>query len=208
MINDKAQKARVLDNANLVHYDYSGPDALKEANDVFKGYKENGFATTLKGSNGQILKEFRPTRESGRAKFSNTPTGKLYELKRVNPFDLNEYDFDRDAMVELNRRKRAKARAENADRVKTVRNDFGVKTVNPLKGLEKQPIFEGKNGVYGVEWKNGKLYAGGITNAGVRPEYELDYDDDLSPDENLQRLYEKLKIEDDMFGDLEDIELE
>lgn len=40
-----------------------------------------------------------------------------------------------------------------------------------------------------VDYKDGKLIAGGITNAGVIPEFEVEYDEDFDEDWNLNVLY-------------------
>lgn len=62
-----------------------------------------------------------------------------------------------------------------------------------LKDSGKSPMFEFDDGtVYGVEYKDGKLYAGSITNNGIMREYELEYDNDLDIDANLQNLYDKI----------------
>lgn len=51
--------------------------------------------------------------------------------------------------------------------------------------------FEFPNGeVFTIDFKDGKLIAGGLTNAGVMPEFEIEYDDDFSADWNLQVLYD------------------
>ena len=56
--------------------------------------------------------------------------------------------------------------------------------------------FEMPNGEYfGVQYKDGKLVAGSITNTGMLNEYEIDYDEDFSLDENLSNLYETISEE-------------
>lgn len=61
---------------------------------------------------------------------------------------------------------------------------------NPLKGLRSN-VIEFPNGecVY-IEYKDGKIYAGGATNNGIIHEYEIDYDNDASVDQNIQNLYD------------------
>ena len=73
------------------------------------------------------------------------------------------------------------------------------------------PGFEFEDGDYvGVEYdaESNKLYAGGVFNAGMAQEYEVEYDFDISPDENLQNLYDVIyqkKLEN---GDFDDINFE
>lgn len=63
----------------------------------------------------------------------------------------------------------------------------GVEDVEKLRGES----IEFPNGeVLTIDFKDGKLIAGGVTNAGVIPEFELEYDDDFSTDWNLQALYD------------------
>jgi len=60
-----------------------------------------------------------------------------------------------------------------------------------LKKSGKSPILEMDDGkTYGVEYKDGKLYAGGITNSGIFHDFEIPYDSDFSVEENLQNLYD------------------
>lgn len=40
----------------------------------------------------------------------------------------------------------------------------------------------------GVEYKNGKLYAGFIFNAGISHDWEMDYDNDSTWEKNLEDL--------------------
>ena len=62
---------------------------------------------------------------------------------------------------------------------------------NPLAGIDRQPIIEFPNGDYlYVEYKDGKLSAGGVTNTGMIPEYEMNYDNDISVDQNLNNFYD------------------
>ena len=72
-----------------------------------------------------------------------------------------------------------------------------------LKDSGKSPIFAFDDGtVYGVEYKDGKLYAGSISNAGMSHQYEIDYDDDLDIDVNLQNLYDKIiETEPELLGE-------
>ena len=72
-----------------------------------------------------------------------------------------------------------------------------------LKDSGKSPIFAFDDGtVYGVEYKDGKLYAGSISNAGMSHQYEIDYDDDLDVDVNLQNLYDKIiETEPELLGE-------
>lgn len=44
----------------------------------------------------------------------------------------------------------------------------------------------------GIEYDNGKLYAGFIHNVGMSHNWEIDYDKDFTFDENLQALYENI----------------
>ena len=46
---------------------------------------------------------------------------------------------------------------------------------------------------YYVERQNDKLVAGGARNWGIMPEVEIEYDNDISTDSNLERLYEALQ---------------
>lgn len=67
-----------------------------------------------------------------------------------------------------------------------------VEDDNPLQDIRSN-IIEFPNGDYVyVEYKDGKLIAGGATNTGIIPEYELAYDHDSSVDENLADLYDKI----------------
>lgn len=62
---------------------------------------------------------------------------------------------------------------------------------NPLAEIAKEPILEFPDGSYlYVKWNNGKLTAGGVTNTGMIPEYEMDYDSDISVDQNLNNFYD------------------
>lgn len=79
-----------------------------------------------------------------------------------------------------------------------IRNQMGL-------GEEEEEInnkiggrgFEMDDGRYlNVELKNGKLYAGSATNSGIMQEYSIDYDSDVSLDQNLQNLYDKITEED------------
>lgn len=57
--------------------------------------------------------------------------------------------------------------------------------------LKKNNTIAFDNGVVlGVEYEDGKLYAGSITNTGIMREYEIDYDTESSVDSNLQALYD------------------
>ena len=73
------------------------------------------------------------------------------------------------------------------------------------------PGFEFEDGDYvGVEYdaESNKLFAGGVFNTGMAHEYEVEYDFDISPDENLQNLYDVIyqkKLEN---GDFDDINFE
>lgn len=59
--------------------------------------------------------------------------------------------------------------------------------------LKRDPIIEFENGDYFyVDYIDGKLVAGGATNTGIIPEYEIDYDEDDSFDGNLSRLYDTI----------------
>lgn len=58
------------------------------------------------------------------------------------------------------------------------------------KSLKGQTLEFPNGEVLTIDFKDGKLIAGGVTNAGVIPEFELEYDDDFSTDWNLQVLYD------------------
>lgn len=61
--------------------------------------------------------------------------------------------------------------------------------VNPLADLKKEPVIELDDGtVLGIEYDNGRLFAGSITNSGIIKEYYVDYDAELSLDANLEKL--------------------
>lgn len=67
-------------------------------------------------------------------------------------------------------------------------DDEGVEEIE--KVLEKSNTFEFESGDYCyVGYKDGKLFAGSATNSGIMHDVEIDYDKDLSVDENLERLY-------------------
>lgn len=64
---------------------------------------------------------------------------------------------------------------------------------NPLKDLRSN-VLELSDGDYMyVEYKDGKLYAGPATNVGLMPVVTIDYDRDLSVDQNLQNLYDEIE---------------
>ena len=44
----------------------------------------------------------------------------------------------------------------------------------------------------GVEYENGKLYAGDYTNSGITHLYSVKYDEDFDLDWNLQELYDEI----------------
>lgn len=50
-----------------------------------------------------------------------------------------------------------------------------------------------ESSVLGVEYKEGKLYAGFICNAGMSHDWEIEYDKDFTFEENLQSLYEVIQ---------------
>ena len=87
-----------------------------------------------------------------------------------------DYDFDdEDEAVEK-------------ETVKVEVDDEGVEEIE--KVLEKSNTFEFESGDYCyVGYKDGKLFAGSATNSGIMHDVEIDYDKDLSVDENLERLY-------------------
>lgn len=53
-------------------------------------------------------------------------------------------------------------------------------------------IIEMENSYYYITTENGKMIAGSATNIGIMPEVVIDYDDEISYDENLYNLYEAL----------------
>jgi hypothetical protein len=54
-------------------------------------------------------------------------------------------------------------------------------------------VIEFPNGEYVyIEYRDGKIIAGGATNVGIIPEYEMDYDHDASVDSNLEALYDMM----------------
>lgn len=64
---------------------------------------------------------------------------------------------------------------------------------NPLAGIRNEIELELQNGekfAGHIEYKDGKLIAGGATNTGILPEYSIDYDWDMSVDANLNNLCE------------------
>ena len=83
--------------------------------------------------------------------------------------------------------------------------------VNWMNNNIDMPGFEFEDGDYvGIEYDadSNKLYAGSVFNAGMVHEYEVEYDFDISPDENLQSLYDVIyqkKLEN---GDFDDINFE
>ena len=87
-----------------------------------------------------------------------------------------DYDFDdEDEAVEK-------------ETVKVEVDDEGVEEIE--KVLEKSNTFEFESGDYCyVGYKDGKLFAGSATNSGIMHDVEINYDKDLSVDENLERLY-------------------
>lgn len=69
---------------------------------------------------------------------------------------------------------------------------------NPIKDIRTN-VLEFENGgdyidLY-IDYKDGKLIAGMTTNAGIVPEYQIEYDDEKSVDENLQNLYDEIIAE-------------
>lgn len=73
----------------------------------------------------------------------------------------------------------------------TKRREFFAEDLSDL-GI-KNNIIEFPSGDYVyVDFQNGKLIAGGCTNNGIIPEYEIDFDEDLSVEANLENLYDEI----------------
>lgn len=85
-----------------------------------------------------------------------------------------------------------------------------IKDMDPLqeylKETKQEPIFEFDNGdPLFVEFENGKLYAGVLTNTGVMHDYEMDYDFDLSIENNLSEFYNQIIQENpDLLGEIKE----
>lgn len=63
-------------------------------------------------------------------------------------------------------------------------------SVEDAKSLDGEYIEFPNGEVFTIYYEDGKLIAGGLTNAGLMPEFEIEYDDDFSADWNLQVLYD------------------
>lgn len=67
--------------------------------------------------------------------------------------------------------------------------------------------FELPNGDYvGVQYKDGKLYAGGVTNSGVQEDYFVEYEPNITLDQNLELLYEEIGRQNEYWPELSDEE--
>ncbi len=72
-------------------------------------------------------------------------------------------------------------------------NDYD-RTFDPTKELKNNVIEVGDKVLHVFyDKKNNKLCAGGATNVGIIPEYEIDYDVDASLDANLNNLMDKIQ---------------
>lgn len=73
---------------------------------------------------------------------------------------------------------------------------------DPTVGLRTNVLEIGDKVLYVFyDKKNNKLCAGGATNTGIIPEYEIDYDVDSSLDSNLDALYDKIISDGDFCGE-------
>lgn len=116
----------------------------------------------------------------------------------IGTMDIFGTELDEDYQKEL-----ADMINEDTDYQKKVKSTMGIEdgSQNSINQETADDInkqlggrgFEMPDGEYfGVEYKDGKLYAGGITNSGIQHEYEVDWDPDYSLDEHLEELYDKI----------------
>lgn len=117
-----------------------------------------------------------------------------------------------DIKTELARRERAK---EKSDTHKFLTDEMGMgeekaneiveQEDNPLKEFRSNILLVSEtNGPLYVEYKDGKIYGGGATNAGLHPKFEMEWDHDLDVYENLQNFYNKIIEEDPSYLDSDD----
>ena len=138
-----------------------------------------------------------------------------WDLKENVGQDVAEYqkwvDYDMKRYGKISEKTNRKVRDAGLKIVKDIYGDYEVianepirenkkineakEEDNPIKDIRTN-VLEFENGgdyidLY-IDYKDGKLIAGMTTNAGIIPEYQIEYDDEKSVDENLQDLYDEI----------------
>ena len=150
--------------------------------------KEHNFSKAVNNFIETNSESFNELNEKGIEVFKDKIKEQFNDIS-FNAFKENKIDSSFDRLNQI-----LKSKLNDIDKFKEiVEKAFGNPFDKAIEESKKEPIITLEDGtVLGVEYKDDKLYAGFITNTGLQHNYEIDYDKDLSVDENLQNLYDKI----------------
>lgn len=154
----------------------------------------------------------RPVKESiknaGKFKADDQGTAPITYVDAVRKSEKREGDIEKsmkpkkkevDDLVKANGRDAHKATPKTQALKKMHLSESlfeSVDDTNPLANIRSN-VIEFPNGEYvHIEYKDGKIVAGGATNTGIIPQYEIEYDHDISVDDNIQNLYDLITEKD------------
>lgn len=175
--------------------------------DDFSGGKFKGVGSSKKGSSIYELPDgyFSGNPRINSMSFKTKEAASDY-LDRVNP-EEHKYGAYYDADTGVERTYRGKDAdgkeydMEGPDAYKAARSKL-----NPLDDVGSRLFIDNKKGSLHLDYdpKTKKLIAGTITNVGIMPMFEIDYDHDLPLQTNLENLYNHVIEEDPSWLDDDD----
>jgi hypothetical protein len=173
--------AEIVDGKPVVHGTYSAT-TLRHIKEWLKqlGYRADSAK--------QIMQDYGAVNESATGRDS---THNDVILDRSQPDFHSEYMRLTELGYETVWSGEGKIKLKYTGKSVPKRREFFAEDLSDL-GI-KNNIIEFPSGDYVyVDYQNGKLVAGGATNQGIMPEYEIDFDEDLSVEANLENLYDEI----------------
>ena len=173
--------AEIVDGKPVVHGTYSAT-TLRHIKEWLKqlGYKADNAK--------QIMQDYGAVNESVTGRDS---THSDVILDRRQPDFHSEYMRLTELGYETVWSGEGKIKLKYTGKSVPKRREFFAEDLRDL-GI-KNNIIEFPSGDYVyVDYQDGKLIAGGATNHGIIPEYEVDFDTDLGVDANLENLYDEI----------------
>jgi hypothetical protein len=173
--------AEIVDGKPVVHGTYSAT-TLRHIKEWLKqlGYKADNAK--------QIMRDYGVVNESVTGRDS---THSDVILDRRQPDFHSEYMRLTELGYETVWSGEGKIKLKYTGKPSPKRREFFAEGLSDL-GI-KNNIIEFPSGDYVyVDYQDGKLIAGGATNLGIIPEYEVDFDEDLGVDANLENLYDEI----------------